>query len=222
MHTVNGITDGGSIAMINSETLSSVSLLPGSYPQRTGRQLGAEVDLATREGSREEFRGRAGLSGTSVNFLGEGPIANGQGSWLASIRRSYLDYLIKRIDPEAGFAFGFVDAQGKAVYDFSPRHQVSVTALLGRAAFEEGDPDVGVNEIKDGVSRAWLSSVSWRYLPGPRFAVTQRLYSTGLHFDNHNRDGATTRRRAVYAARVARRRVVLADATRGRRVRRRC
>ena len=40
MHTVNGITDGGSIAMINSETLDSVSLLPGSYPQRTGRQIG--------------------------------------------------------------------------------------------------------------------------------------------------------------------------------------
>ena len=40
MHTAN-IDDGGSIAMINSETLSSVSLLPGSYPQRTGRQLGA-------------------------------------------------------------------------------------------------------------------------------------------------------------------------------------
>jgi hypothetical protein len=56
MHAVN-MSDGGSIAMINSETLGSVSLLPGSYPQRTGRQLGAEVDLATREGSRDEFAG---------------------------------------------------------------------------------------------------------------------------------------------------------------------
>ena len=73
----------------------------------------------------------------------------------------------------------------------SPRHQVSISALLGRAAFEEGDPDIGVNEIRTGISRAWLSSLSWRYLPSPRLAVTQRLYSTGLHFDNDNRDGAT-------------------------------
>ena len=64
-------------------------------------------------------------------------------------------------------------------------------ALLGRAVFEEGDPDIGVNEIRTGISRAWLSSLSWRYLPSPRFAVTQRLYSTGLRFDNDNRDGAT-------------------------------
>src|SRR4029434_10161067 len=70
MHAVNGITDGGSIAMINSEVLGSVSLLPGSYPQRTGRRLGAQVDLATRDGQRDEFHGRAGLSGTSMTFLG--------------------------------------------------------------------------------------------------------------------------------------------------------
>jgi hypothetical protein len=79
MHAVNGITDGGSIAMINSETLGSVSLFPGSYPQRTGRQMGAEVGLSTREGSRDKFRGRAGLSGTSATFLGEGPIARSTG-----------------------------------------------------------------------------------------------------------------------------------------------
>ena len=191
MHSVNGITDGGSIAMINSETLESVSLLPGSYPQRTGRQLGAELDLATREGRRDEFHGRAGLSGTSASVLGEGPIAHEKGSWLFSFRRSYLDYLIERIDPEAGFAFGFVDVQAKATYDFNRRHQVSMATLVGRAKFDEGDPDIGVNEIRTGISRAWLMSLSWRYLPSPRFAVTQRLYSTGLRFENVNRNGAT-------------------------------
>lgn len=190
MHTAQ-VDDGGSIAMINSETLGSVSLLPGSYPQRTGRQLGAEVDLATREGSREEFRGRVGLSGTSATALGEGPIASGKGSWLASIRRSYLNYLIDRIDPDTGFAFGFVDAQGKVAYDLTPRHQVAITALLGRAVFEENEPDLGVNEIRTGISRAWLSSLSWRYLPSTRWAITQRLYYTGLHFDYDNPSGAT-------------------------------
>jgi hypothetical protein len=189
LHAVNGISDGGSIAMINSETLGSVSLLPGSYPQRTGRRMGAQIDMTTREGSRDRFHGRAGLSGTSAGVLGEGPIAGGKGSWLASVRRSYLDYLIKRIDPDAGFAFGFVDAQAKAVYDLTPQHQVSVAALGGRAVFDEGDPDIGTNEIRKGISRAWLASVSWRYLPSARVAVTQRVYSTGLRFNNDNDTG---------------------------------
>jgi hypothetical protein len=190
MHSLNGITDGGSVAMINSETLASVSLLRGSYPQRTGRQLGAEIDFTTREGGRDEFRGRAGLSGTSTTFLGEGPIAHGKGSWLLSVRRSYLDYLIERIDPENGFAFGFVDAQAKATYDVNSKHQLSIITLLGRARFDEGDPGIGVNEIQTGISRAWLTSLSWRYLASPRFAITQRLFWTGLRYQNDNRDGA--------------------------------
>lgn len=191
LHTVNGISDGGSIAMINSETLGSVSLLPGSYPQRTGRRLGAQIDLTTREGSRDRLRGRAGLSGTSAGFLAEGPMAGGKGSWLASVRRSYLDYVIKRIDPEAGFAFGFVDAQGKVVYDISPQHQLSIAALGGRAVFDEGDPNIGDNEIRRGISRAWLTTLSWRYLASPRVALTQRVYSTGLRFNNDNTAGAS-------------------------------
>ena len=58
LHTVQGVEDTGSIAMINSDTLGSVSLLPGSYPQRTGRRMGAQIDLTTREGDRDRFRGR--------------------------------------------------------------------------------------------------------------------------------------------------------------------
>lgn len=189
LHSVNGVPDGGSIAMINSDTLGSMSLFPGSYPQRTGRHLGAEIDLATRDGSRDRFHGRAGLSGTSATLLGEGPIA-ARGSWLLSVRRSYLDYLVKRFDPGAGFGFGFVDAQAKATYDVSARHQMSATVLLGRSKFGDDDPRIGINELREANSRSWLMSLSWRYLPSTRFAVTQRLFSTGLRYDNANRFGA--------------------------------
>jgi hypothetical protein len=190
LHSVNGVPDGGSIAMINSDTLGSVSLFPGSYPQHTGRHMGGEVDLATRDGRRDRFHGRAGVSGTSAALLGEGPIA-ARGSWLLSVRRSYLDYLVKRFDPGAGFAFGFVDAQAKATYDVNVRHQVSATVLLGRAKFGDDDPRIGINELREAMSRAWLMSLSWRYLPSTRFAVTQRVFSTGLRYDNNNRDGVT-------------------------------
>ena len=191
MHTVHGVVDGGSIAMINSETLGSVALHPGSYAQRTGRQLGAQVDLTTREGNREEVRGRAGLSGTSATLVAEGPLAGGRGSWLVSGRRSYLDYLIKRIDPDASFAFGFYDGQAKVVYDLSPAHQVSFTTLLGRAAFDEDAPDLDDNDRQASRSYGWLHAAGWRYAPGPRFAVTQRLYTTGVDYDTKNPFGVT-------------------------------
>jgi hypothetical protein len=186
MHTVNDIVDGGSVTMVNSETLGAVELLPGSYPQKAGRHLGAEVNLLTRDGSREHFRGRAGLSGTSAAFVGEGPLPHRRGSWLASIRRSYLDYLIKRIDPDAGFAFGFVDGQAKVTYDLTERHTLEFTTILGRAAFDGGDRYDDVNDTASAVSRPWLSSIGWRSTPGNTVVVTNRAYVTGLDFDNRN------------------------------------
>lgn len=186
MHTINDVVDGGSIMMVNSETLGAVELLPGSYPQKAGRRIGAEVDLLTRDGARDRFHGRAGLSGTSATFLGEGPLAHGRGSWLASGRRSYLDYLIKRIDPSASVAFGFVDAQGKLTYDLTPRHQIQLMTVLGRAALDGGEDEIALNDTKATTSRTWLTALAWRFTPRPGLVLTNRVYSTGLQFNNRN------------------------------------
>ena len=185
MHTVNDVVDGGSVTMINSETLGAVQLLPGSYPQKAGRYLGAEVDMLTRDGDHDRFRGRAGLSGTSASFLGEGPLPHARGSWLASVRRSYLDYLIKQIDPNAGLAFGFVDAQAKIKYDLTNHHTIELTTLFGRAAFDGNDYD-DLNDTASARSQSWLSVLGWRYMSSSRLALTNRLYVTGLNFDNDN------------------------------------
>ena len=146
--------------------------------------MGAEVDLTTREGSRDHFHGRAGLSGTAPSSLAKGRLPEVKDRGWRLSGGGYLDYLIKRIEPDAGFAFGFVDAQVKVAYDLTPQHQVAITTLMGRAVFEEGDPDIGENDIQDGINTAWLTSLSWRYIPSPRFAITQRLFSTGVDFDN--------------------------------------
>ena len=53
LHTVQQVQDGGSIAMVNGDILDGITLLNGSYPQRYGNRLGAELDFQMREGSRD-------------------------------------------------------------------------------------------------------------------------------------------------------------------------
>ena len=183
-HSIHAVTDGGSIAMINSEALRSASLLPGSYPQRIGRRLGAQIDLATRDGSRDAIHGRAGLSGTSANLIAEGPIGSGRGAWIASVRRSYLDFLLQRIDPDSGFGFGFSDALAKATFDLTPRHQLQVLTILGRSVFDEPPESLGPNDEALATSRAWLSAATWRFTPGSRLSMSQRAYITGMDYRN--------------------------------------
>jgi len=186
LHTIEEATDAGSIAMVNSETLGSATLLPGSYPQRTGRHLGAQFDLAMRDGDRERRAFRAGLSGTSATILGEGPVASGRGSWLVSARQSYLDLLITRIDPSATFVFRFADAQGKFSYDVSSRHRLELLGIVGRTAFHDDESALTANEDAKARKVGWLGGLSWRWLAGPSFTLTQRIYTTGATFTNVN------------------------------------
>lgn len=191
LHTVHGITDAGSITMVNSDTLAEASLLPGSFPQQVGRRLGGQIRLATREPGRESVRGRVGLSGTSAAMLVEGPWAGKRGAFLLTARKSYLDYLIARFDPSATFVFGFTDAQGLAVFDLSPKHRIQFLAVTGVAGFSEDHRDqIASSEEAQADSFTWLAALSWRYSPTSKLSLSQRVFGTGLRFDNRNPNGA--------------------------------
>lgn len=194
MHSVHGVPDGGSIAMLNSDAVDSLSLLPGSYSQRFGRRLGAEVDVTTRDGNRDRRRVRAGLSGTSATLLAEGPLASGRGSWLVSARRSYLDLILARIDSENSLGFGFYDTQAKLVWDAAPQHQLQALVIAGRSRFEEEIEDLAANDEARVTGRSWLTGFTWRYTPSARAVLAQRFFATGLAYDGLNPSGEALNR----------------------------
>jgi len=186
-HSVQGVEDGGSIAMINTDVLESVSLQNGSYPQRFGNRTGAQIDMTLREGSRDRSQARVALSGSSASIVGEGPIGRGRkASWLLSARKSYLDLLIKQIADNETFAFGFTDLAAKAVVDVTARHQVQLSGIAGRAKFHADQLGIGLNDPLVATNRAWLGTIAWRYTPGARLTWTQRVGVTGGEFSNRS------------------------------------
>ena len=186
-HSVQGVEDGGSIGMINSDVLESVSLQNGSYPQRFGNRTGAQIEMTLRDGSRDRAQARVALSGSSASVVGEGPIGRSRkASWLLSARKSYLDLLIEQIADNETFAFGFTDLAAKVVVDVTARHQVQVSALAGRAALDADQLDIGPNDPLVATNRGWLGALAWRYAPGPRVTWTQRVGVTGGEFSNRS------------------------------------
>ncbi|MBK5296940.1 MAG: TonB-dependent receptor, partial [Vicinamibacteria bacterium] len=186
-HSVQGVEDGGSVGMINSDVLESVSLQNGSYPQRFGNRTGAQIEMTLREGSRDRAQARVALSGSSASVVGEGPIGRGRkASWLLSARKSYLDLLIKQIADNETFAFGFTDLAAKVAVDLTARHQVQVSGLAGRAALDADQRDIGPNDPLVATNRGWLGALAWRYVPGPRVSWTQRVGVTGGEFSNRS------------------------------------
>ena len=190
LHTVQHIEGGGSIAMLNGDILDGITLLNGSYPQRYGNRLGAELDFQMREGSRERAQLRFGVSGTDASVVAEGPIGGTKsGSWLFSARKSYLELLLKQIDDENDFGFGFTDVQSKMVFDLSPRHRFDVGFVAGRSRLDQETTPDEINEVQDGRNSAELVEAGWRFSASRSFLVTQRLAFAANQFSNTNPAG---------------------------------
>jgi hypothetical protein len=165
MHMVRAVEERantGSVSMINSDVLETVTLSNGGYAQRSGNRTGAELGFLIREGSRERSLFRASVSGTSAALTAEGPLGHGKrGSWLVSGRKSYLDLIVRKLREE-GLSFGFGDAQAKLRYDLGAKQSASLTFITGKSRLRElpRQPDDTDLLIGDNASAVLIGS--WR------------------------------------------------------------
>ena len=98
--------------------LSRATLLLGSYPQRTGDRLGPQLEFLTRDGiARRVPPATAWSAWWPPAASPRARSAGGRGSWLASVRQSYLDWIIRQLYPDYNSFMGFTDAFGKVVFD---------------------------------------------------------------------------------------------------------
>ena len=204
LHTVQQVQDGGSIAMVNGDILGGITLLNGSYPQRYGNRLGAELDFQMREGSRDRTQVRIGVSGTDFSLVTEGPLGRRKaGAWLISVRKSYLEMLLKQISDENDFGFGFSDVQSKLVYDVSSRHRLELSLVAGRSRLDQTVPVAEVNETQDGKNAAQLANLAWRFTPS-RSVVYATPGDRRQQIREHQRRRRRARERARTGSHLAR------------------
>ncbi|HEY6362828.1 MAG TPA: TonB-dependent receptor [Vicinamibacterales bacterium] len=186
LHAAEAVDDGGSMALLNSDILDRVTLSSGAYPQRFGDRSGAWLEATMREGSRAARGFRGAVSGTAASMLAEGPLGrSAKGSWLASTRYSYIDWLVRRVVSDVDAVFGFGDLQSKVVYDVTPRQRVEVMGIAGRARLDQPQ-ERQPNEAADAADDMALGSVAWRSTIGPSVVLSQRFAVGGHRFRNVN------------------------------------
>jgi len=191
-HTMQGEASTGSMSIFNGDMVDSLALHAGAWPVRYADRTGAVLDVHTREGSRTQTNFRATASASNAGVMAEGPLGrDGRGSWLASARKSYFQYVINRAAKEdPTFAFGFNDAQGKLGYDLTRRHHVTLNVIEGVSDLdrERWRSSLGGNSVMLADYHYTLANLGWRYSPGERFMLNQRVAYMRERFKNFNRD----------------------------------
>ena len=187
MHMVRAVEERantGSVSMINSDVLDTVTLSNGGYPQRSGNRTGAELAFVVREGSRDRTVLRTSISGTSASATVEGPLGRRhRGSWLLSGRKSYLDLIVKKLREE-GLSFSFGDAQAKFRYDLSARQSAALTIITGKSRLRELPQGADDNDLFFGDNASAIAIGSWR-LALSRGVLTAGTLGAANRFRNH-------------------------------------
>ena len=174
-HEIGNFSEGASLGVLTSEVVEEMKLLPAAFPEQYGDADGAALDIRTRDGSRSAplFRISAGIA--AAELLGEGWFSSSRkGSWLASARKSYINYLVQsRVSNAADVAFE--DADLKLSYDLTPRQNVNLFATDGHTNMSMSDPAVLEDiEYASGRSDFTLARAGWRFAVTPRFLLDAR------------------------------------------------
>jgi TonB dependent receptor/CarboxypepD_reg-like domain/TonB-dependent Receptor Plug Domain len=167
-HTIRDVNDGFSLTLLNGDVVDSMSVVTGGAPAKYGDRTGSVLDVKTRDGSGEDFVGRASLGATGVYATLEGPIgAAKKTSWLVSARKSYLDYVLARLDEES-LVLGYYDAAAKLTHRASSAHVFSLGFLHGRSSWRSTEADLQPQDGHTADAGTDLATLQWRFLPSPR------------------------------------------------------
>ncbi len=133
-------TGGGPINMINTLFIDRVDFLAGAFPAKYGDKASSVMDISLREGSRTMHSQDVDMSMAGLGINMEGPIADGRGSYLASFRKSYLEFIIANTGLTA--IPRYYSLQSKITYDLTPTDKLLINAIYGNDAIKlEGEND---------------------------------------------------------------------------------
>jgi hypothetical protein len=125
----NFASAGGTVGILDAALIEDATFLTGGYPAPFINRTSSVLQVAQREGNRDEFRSRVTLGFAGVGGIAEGPLAGGRGSWIVSARRSFLDLFTDDV------GFGGVPVlytfNAKALYDVSPRDRIWAVSISG-------------------------------------------------------------------------------------------
>lgn len=155
---------GGPLTILNIDFIREASFSSGGFGVQYGDRTASLSSFSLREGNSERLAGEVTLSATGFGVIGEGPLGP-NGTFLAGVRRSYLDLVFRAAD----FTFipEYWDAQAKVTQRFGGRHALSWFGMgaLDNLNLDEqtADDRLDNSRIATPDQRSYTTGLTWNY-----------------------------------------------------------
>eukprot|EP01031_Cornospumella_fuschlensis_P016022 gene16022-19565_t len=91
----------GFFSTFNSDAIKDVSVFKGGMPAQYGGRLSSVLDIRMNDGNKKEFTAEGGIGLISSRLKVEGPLIKDKTSFIAGIRTTYSDWLLKQLQNAA-------------------------------------------------------------------------------------------------------------------------
>ncbi len=176
-HMVEGQGTHGSLTVFNGDTVGDMTLYEGAWPVQYGDRTAGILAIGTRDGSKDlSFHVSTGFTATSVAVEGSAGKKN-ELRWITSFRKSYLQYLLNRIDTNVtALAFGFTDGQGRLSYDLSSSHKLTLSFFEAMSSLDRSaaKSTLGVNSLMLSNFDFTMVNAGDRFTPNSKFLFQTR------------------------------------------------
>lgn len=129
----------GFFSVFNADAIKNLELIKGGVPAQYGTRLSSVLDINLKEGNYKTFHAKGGIGTIASRLTIEGPIKKDTGSFIISVRRTYIDALVRPfIKPTSNFAgtgYYFYDLNAKFNYRLTQRDQIFLSGYFGRDVF---------------------------------------------------------------------------------------
>lgn len=88
---------GGIFSIFNSEAIKQVYFYNGSFPAKYNGRLSSVLDIRTKDGNMKEYHGNLSVNPLVLSAFIEGPIIKDRVSFVAALRRSFIDVFFKGV-----------------------------------------------------------------------------------------------------------------------------
>lgn len=124
----------GFFSAFNPDVVDEFTLYKSNIPAYYGGRLSSIFDIDGKNGNQENFSARGGISPITARLMVEGPIAKGKLSYLAGIRATYSDWVLKMVkDPDIQNSNAyFGDAVINLTYNVNKKNRISLYGYFSR------------------------------------------------------------------------------------------
>jgi hypothetical protein len=161
---------GGPVGLLNVSFIENVTLHTSAFPAKYDNPLSGVLQFKQRTGNPEKIQSNFRFSASEAAITTEGPLgkSNGKTTFIASARRSYLQFLFKAID--LPFLPDYWDYQYKITHKPNASNEINLLGIGAIDNFSFNPPERPTLEQQSILDQIPLNSqrtntvgISWRH-----------------------------------------------------------